>query len=121
MYRIVDKIVFHPLFVIIVSVLVVSGIIGLKKNSNRLELSKTNVQRKAQDRDRVKAEVLELDLKIEEANQPLAKDRLIRNQLLQQKEGEVVIKLPNTNNSKESQTDKTEVENWQKWLELVLP
>ncbi len=121
MHKIVDRLIFNPLFVIVVTVLVTAGIIGLRQNSKRLYLSEMNVKREVQDRDRVKAEVLELTAKIEQSNEPLVKDKLIRNELLHQKEGEIVIKLPTVKPIIEEELEEMEMENWQKWLELISP
>ncbi|KUK79814.1 MAG: hypothetical protein XD95_0100 [Microgenomates bacterium 39_7] len=119
MKKFFNEILVHPITIIIISALVVSAIAGLRTRLKSLELSEQNIKLEQEEGQRLTSELHALDSQIERSSQPLAKERLIRNELVQQIEGEIVLKLPDVQISQDIQHDQTELSNWEKWMELI--
>ena len=90
-------------------------------SSKRLELSRKNVKFEEREKERIQQNVKLLESRVEHAGKPLVQEQLVRNELLYQKEGEVVIKLPEIEIEESDTLAAPKEESWQKWLELVSP
>ena len=89
-----QKLLRHPLFMLIVGVVAVIFVLSLHTTEQA-------TQKKAAAVDQNQARVTELQLEkdrlqnqLNDAQQPFLQEEILRNELLEQQEGEVVIQLP---------------------------
>ena len=89
-----QKLLRHPLFMLIVGVVAVIFVLSLRTTEQA-------TQKKAAAVDQNQARVTELQLEkdrlqnqLNDAQQPFLQEEILRNELLEQQEGEVVIQLP---------------------------
>jgi cell division protein FtsB len=85
---------YHPLTAILITALVIYFIISLRSNLKKLEISRQNLSNIQQDVTQLSKEVESQKQTLHEAQQPLAQEKLARNELLLKKSGEYVIDLP---------------------------
>jgi hypothetical protein len=119
MKKLFSTIIFHPLTLLIATVLVVLAIVNLRTNLKRLELSEQNIKLEQEEGNRLKSEIQLLDDQIEQSSQPLAKERLIRNELVRQVEGEIVLKLPDIEINQDLAEEAIKKNNWEEWIEII--
>lgn len=121
----IEQIMAHPLMVILISFLAILLILSLQENKQKALLSSENLE---QNQDNIKLLKDTVNKKEEFFNQTqndLYKEKLIRNELVQNKEGELVIQIPATNleliETKETALDKVDyrVQNWKEWWLLL--
>lgn len=120
-----EQILANPLMVILISFLAILLILSLQENKQKALLSSENLE---QNQDNIKLLKETVNKKEEffiQTQNDLYKEKLIRNELVQNKEGELVIQIPATNleliETKETALDKVDyrVQNWKEWWLLL--
>ncbi len=113
------RLLYHPLTAILVTALVIYFVISLRSNLKKLEISRQNLSNIQQDVSQLSKEVETQKQTLNEAQQPLTKEKLARDELLLKKSGEYVIDLPDivlTDVELESSPSPRPIE---KWIELI--
>lgn len=113
------KILFNPIAAILLSLIAGYFLIKNHQQLNRVELSRKNIQLTEKEVSFLKDSVQNLDEELNKANNPLAKEKIIRDELLQQKENEFVLKLPDIVKNEIKTEEAKEKSNLEAWLELV--
>lgn len=113
------KILYHPLVITAVTILVMIIIFSLRHNLKRLSLSQENLRSAQIVYEKQKQETAKQEAMLENMQQPLAKEKLVRNELLKQKEGEVLIKLPDITIERQESEKKQEKTIFEQWLEVL--
>ncbi len=108
-----------PIVIIIATLLAISFILSLRKNLSRLTLSEHNLNILRSEVNDLQTEVDNKQQELELAKQPLAKEKIARNELLLKKEGEYVIQLPEIKLPEEKMLADKELSNWEKWEKLL--
>lgn len=113
------RLLYHPLTAILITALVIYFIISLRSNLKKLEISRQNLSNIQQDVAQLSEEVESQKQTLNQAQQPLAKEKLARDELLLKKSGEYVIDLPDiilTELESEPSPSPRPIE---KWIELI--
>ncbi len=114
-----NKILFNPITAILLSLIAGYFLIKNHQQLNRVELSRKNIQLTEKEVASLKDSVESLDEELNKASNPLAKEKIVRDELLQQKENEFVLKLPDIIESEIKTEETKEKSNFEAWLEIV--
>ena len=110
----------HPLAIIIFTLL--SGLFSLSLYSGlqRTRVSSEQVGVLEQEIAQIASEVSGLEKQVQLASSSAAQEKIIRDELLMQKPGEIVVQMPSLTTTPEPViTTSSEVTPWQQWLELL--
>ena len=91
---------------------------SFQQSGTKVTVSTENISRAKQVVSQLQAEKESLELAINQAQTPLAREKQLRNELLQQKPGEIVFQIPNapTETKPTQLTDQVSPQElWQKW------
>lgn len=106
----------HPITLIAVTVIAGVFFVSLDKSAHKAQTSVATIQDLKQETDKLHLEVDDLTQKVQAADSPLSKEKLIRDQLLMQKPGETVVQLPSIQDNKEASPAKAEEKTpWEEW------
>lgn len=120
-----EQILANPLMVILISFLAILLILSLQENKQKALLSSENLEQNQENIKLLKDTVNKKEEFFNQAQNDLYKEKLRRNELVQNKEGETVIQIPATNlelvETKETTLDKVDyrVQNWKEWWLLL--
>ncbi len=110
----------NPIILLIFIILSIICYTSLSNAASRREVAAANVQLLRESVDAQKLEVSELRTDLEIANHPFTKEKMLRDELLLQKEGEIVFKLPDIPEVSPSPTPTpTPVTPWVEWKEVL--
>jgi cell division protein FtsB len=113
------KVLYHPLFVALITLLVIFFIFNLRSKLQRLTLSQENLRTIQKEVNQQEKSVEELKELSEKSQTPLTVEKLTRSELLMQKEDEVVIKLPEIKTEKENLSHSKPETPIQKWFKIL--
>lgn len=119
MKRLFSKIIYHPLGICCITAFVLLIILQNTQRLKRLDIAKQNIKQAEEKVEAVETEFTKIENLLEEAQEPLAQERIVRDSLLMQKNNELVIKLPEINVVFEEDNQEKEVSNWQAWIKLI--
>ncbi len=94
-----EKILSHPLFLGIFTCLCLLGIISLRESSKQAIVSKESIQKLEQSTEIIEQELIKEQKKIDEKQEKIVLEKIMRNELLQKKEGEIILQIPEKENS----------------------
>jgi len=120
MKKIISKIIFHPLTAVVLTIVSIFILMQNHQKLKRLDIARKNIQQAKQEVKAVEEELLQVEAALEAAQEPLTQETLLRDSLLMQREGELVIKLPEINIvEEESEREQIDEDNWRAWMEVV--
>jgi len=90
-----SKLIFNPITFLGITIISIIFSISLYKSAKRTSYSAENIKSIEEEVLKTEAEVLALEIAIEESQQPFIEEKIIRNELLMKKPGEYVIQIPN--------------------------
>lgn len=115
-----SRIVYHPLFIVLVTVGTVVLCISLLLSSKEIRSSSeivTTLQKQVQQKQLL---LKNTQTAVEKAKSPLAQEKIIRDELLQQKPGEYVVQIPDLPEPKESEVQQMKpLTPWEQWRALL--
>lgn len=114
-----SKLIFNPLAASIISLLAIIFWFSLYQTTQEIRSSGQDTKIIRDNIDDLTLEIQNLEGKISLAKDPNTREQMVRNELLMQKEGEYVLKLPDIETI---ETKPEEIENltvWQEWQELL--
>ncbi len=88
------KVFSHPLAILVFTIIGAVFSYSLYSSSQKTRISTEQVAVLEQEIDQMTSEVSELDKQAQAAQTPEMKEKLIRDQLLMQKDGEIVVQIP---------------------------
>ena len=115
----------QPLVMVVVVLLCILLILSLRESSHKAQLSKTNLEENQANVGQLESQhQAKLDL-LEQSQNDLYKEKIQRNELLQQKEGEITIQLPDVNpNELDLKATEANDQSWhnnrQAWFNLLV-
>lgn len=115
------NIVYHPLAILMTTVLVIIAIFSLRNNLKRLSLSQENLKSAQLAYEKVKQDTAKDRALLNQFQHPFVQEKITRNELLRQKNNEILIKLPDIVVEQKKQDpipQKTVFEQWKKVLEI---
>lgn len=117
-----QKLIFNPITFLGITILSVVFSISLYQSAQRTKLSTENLEYLEEEVSQMQAEVLSLETAIDQSQQPFAKEKIIRDELLMKKPNEYVIQIPDelveSITPIESKSIEKPLEEWQDLLGL---
>lgn len=95
----IEKLLNHPLLVIIFGCLCLLSIISLRDSSKKALVSKESIQELEKSTELVEKELAREKSKLENKQEEIILEKIIRNELLQKKEGEIILQVPDKEDS----------------------
>ena len=116
-----QRLLAHPITIVVATVLTILFFVSLDKNSQTAQTSIKNLQALDQQTKTLESEVKTLESQVQSAQTNLSKEKIIRNELLLQKEGEFVVQIPQDVQIEENIATSTSNETpWQAWKKILL-
>lgn len=115
-----QKLLHHPITVIIFTVIAVLFYFSLEKSAGTAELSTNTLQKLQQDTEQLNKDVQQLEEKLSDAGNSVAKEKIARDELLLQKPGEYAIQIPDVAPTQNTATPVQTETPWQKWKLILL-
>ncbi|AKM81103.1 MAG: hypothetical protein UT13_C0001G0142 [Candidatus Pacebacteria bacterium GW2011_GWF2_38_9] len=84
----------HPLLIFIFTCLCLLGIFSLRESSRKALVSKESIQKLEKNIEIMENEFKEEEKKFADSQDELATEKIMRNELLQKKEGEIILQIP---------------------------
>lgn len=90
----IRKLLYHPVTVAFITVLAVAFYFSLDKSAQKTQSSTQNIRVLEHEIDHASKEVILLEEKIQQTESLQFQEKVVRNELLLQKEGEIVLQIP---------------------------
>lgn len=114
------QILLNPITLGVFTIGIAVGIYSLNHTTREIQDSAATIHGLDQEINQTKSEIDKLHQELSRAGTPLAQEVIIRDELLMQKPGEIVVQLPELPASPPPDTMlATELLPWQQWLALV--
>ncbi len=114
------KVFSHPLFIIAFCLVCVVIVIGLRKTSEKTDLSAQTIEKLETEVAQVATEVTDLRTEAAFSQTDFAKEQIARNELLLQKPGEYVIQVVKPESTQEVVAEKeTKLSPWDEWKRVL--
>ncbi|MBT7309208.1 MAG: hypothetical protein HN846_00620 [Candidatus Pacebacteria bacterium] len=115
-----SKLIFNPITFLGITIISIIFSISLYKSAKRTSYSAENIKSIEEEVLKTEAEVLALEIAIEESQQPFIEEKIIRNELLMKKPGEYVIQIPNELIEQTQTTIEVKtLSPWEEWQQLL--
>ena len=108
----------HPFFLLIFTILAIISIISLKKTSEKASISRRNIENLEKTIAELEQEVENGRSDLEDSQSEIYKEKIIRNELLQKKEGEIILQIPEVK-EEEMEKDIEDQGQLEAWKELI--
>jgi cell division protein FtsB len=122
----IQQILELPLMVVLVSFLAILLILSLQENKKKSLIDTKNLEQNQKNIELLETQVREKEEFLKQTQNDLYKEKLIRDELVKSKDGEIVVQIPSTDldGTKENNQqilDKTDyrVQNWKAWWKLL--
>ncbi len=111
----------HPLLIVIYSCLCLLVIFSLRESSKKALVSKESIEKLEKNIDSLEKEVALEKEKLKDSQDDIAVEKIMHNELLLKKEGEIVLQIPEEKPSDQEKQDPQKEENgpWQEWQKLL--
>lgn len=111
-----QKLINHPLVILLLTGLTIMIVISLNRTAQKSKVSSENVRLMEQKNEQLRQQIDFQQQAIDEASTGLAKEKILRNELLLQKPGEYVLQIPDEmviNQQNGQLEQKTPLQEWQ--------
>jgi len=98
-----EKLLSHPFFIVIFTCFCLLSILSLRESSKKALVSKESIQKLEQNTMFTEQELIKEQAKLDEKQEAIILEKIMRNELLQKKEGEIILQIPD----EEESTDHT--------------
>jgi len=108
----------NPLILLVFTALTVISVISMRKSNEKAVVSKRNIEELEENVEKLQDEVNTEKVELEDSQSEIYKEKIIRNELLQKKEGEIILQIPDLNEEKQSEeiTDKKPLKQWKELI-----
>lgn len=113
-----NKILSNPIIFVLITSLFVVFFFSLRKNEEKIKISTQSINSLQNEVKNIEAEISDAETKLTQAQSPLNKEKILRDQLLMQKEGEYVLQIPSLE-KKEVKTEIIVSSPWEEWKKLI--
>ena len=113
----------HPLLIFIFTCLCLLSIFSLRESSRKALVSKESIQKLEKNIEIIEKEFREEEKKFADGQNELVIEKIMRNELLQKKEGEIVLQIPEKEELNEENNNATTLEKngpLEEWKKLML-
>lgn len=112
---------YNPITLLAITIVGVVFSLSLHKTAQKTQFSQQKLQEISQEIEQTKAEVGNLRVELNNSQQPFAKEKIIRDELLMKKKGEYVIQIPDELIKSKKQEKHTPPNSaWNEWKQLLL-
>jgi cell division protein FtsB len=115
----------HPLMIVLISFLAILLMLSLQESKQKALLDSNNLEQNRQNIELLEKNVADKEAFFEQTQSDLYKEKILRNELIKNKQGETVIQIEKTEfnpimeeETKLKQSD-YRLENWRAWWQLV--
>jgi hypothetical protein len=115
----------QPLMVVLISALAILLILSLQESKKKALIDGKNLEQNQENIALREEKVAEIEKLYEQSKNDLYKEKILRNELIKNKQGEILIQIPETefkqNTTEEAALDKTDnkLQNWNAWWQLL--
>lgn len=111
----------HPLLIGVFTCLCLLAIFSLRESSKKAIISKESIEKLEKNIESLEKDVAKENEKLKISQEPIALEKIIRNELLLKKEGEIVLQIPDEEKNKEEEKDLKSGQNgpWEEWKKLL--
>jgi cell division protein FtsB len=108
----------NPIILLVFTALAIISIISMRKSNEKAVISKRNIEELEENVEKLQDEVNTEKIELEDSQNEIYKEKIIRNELLQKKEGEIILQIPDLNEEElnEEITDKKPLEQWKELI-----
>jgi hypothetical protein len=112
----------HPLLISVFTCLCLLVIFSLRESSKKASISKDSIQNLEKSVELIEKEVGSENEKLKNSQEEISLEKIMRNELLLKKEGEIVLQIPDEEQNKEENKDLENKKNgpWEEWEKLLL-
>lgn len=123
----ITKILYHPIFIIFVTIIAIIFFFSLEKSSKKTQSSAGNIKILEQEVKIASEKLLVIDEKIAQTQSEQFIEKIVRNELLVQKPGEYVLQIPDKHEQVDTDcytqpctnTETVQEQPLQAWLDLL--
>ncbi len=90
----IRNLLYHPVTVLFITIIAITFYFSLDRSAQKTQKSSENIRVLEHEINQVSQEVIELEEKIIETESQQFQEKVVRNELLLQKEGEYVLQIP---------------------------
>lgn len=112
------KLLFHPLTVVLATFVCLLLWLSLDKTAKKTQISNQNIQSLEFEIKQLEQEIASNKNELYQLEQDFAKEKIVRDQLLRQKDGEIIVQLPIEKQSTAPKNSQQTNTPWQEWLQL---
>ena len=109
----------NPFVIAMLTIIAVFYYLSLDKTAKKALTSSETVNEVEQEVETLSSQVAVIEKKLEDAQQPLADEKVIRDELLLQKSGEYILQLPAVVAEETMPPLETQKTPWQEWQEIL--
>lgn len=109
----------HPLALLLITLLAGLFSLSLHFSVRKTQISSEQVQLLDQEMNQMASEVSALEDEVKQAGTPEMQEKIIRNELLMQKNGEYVVQLPSTGSGNANLPPQASLSPWQQWWQML--
>ena len=111
----------HPLLIGIFTCLCLLAVFSLRESSKKALVSKESIEKLEKSVETLEKEVELENKKLKTSQEPIALEKIMRNELLLKKDGEIVLQIPD---EEQVQAEKIDLEKeksgpWEEWIKLL--
>jgi len=117
----IKKILLHPIVIFLISLASLLLVFSLYQNAKEITNSTADLKEVELEVDQKQQKIDNLENQLNQAQTNFTKEKIIRDELLMQKEGELVIQIPEDQTIQIPQIEPIQpVTPWQEWKKLIL-
>lgn len=112
----------HPLAIAIFTALCFLAIVSLRESSKSALVSKESLEKLEEKVESVEKELNQAQKALEQGQDPLALEKIQRNELLQKKEGEIILQIPDQKETDSTQENENQLKKngpLDEWIKIL--
>ncbi|HNQ17349.1 MAG TPA: hypothetical protein PKJ26_04615 [Candidatus Woesebacteria bacterium] len=114
------RVLSHPAFMLLVGILAVLFVLSLRSTQKLTTQRGIQVEKNQLEVESLKSKQEQLQKQLEESQLPFNQEKVLRNELRQQKEGDIVIQIPSIAPQISPPPSPTPtITNWKVWMEII--
>ena len=114
------RVLFHPAFMLLVGILAILFVFSLRSTQKLTSQRENQVEKNQLEVESLKSKQQQLQKQLEESQLPFNQEKILRNELRQQKEGDIVIQIPSIAPQISPPPSPTPtITNWKAWMEII--
>ena len=114
------RVLSHPAFMLLVGILAILFVFSLRSTQKLTTQRENQVEKNQLEVESLKSKQEQLKKQLEESQLPFNQEKILRNELRQQKEGDIVIQIPSIAPQITPPPSPTPtISNWEGWMKVI--